>query len=166
MRYKLIALSIVTALGLFSFLNNSRADGTVTVNGVGLTVLDDGNIAGLRAEHFASYALGTSGTYVYNGSGGTSSTAGSVKVFGCENMSAVFQITTTDSGVCTIRPEYQIGTTAFWHNGSTTAITGTGTAVITITDTPITNLRFGLIKTGTTTGVVTMVGEYYRYLRR
>lgn len=162
MKNKLFSLCLIVAMGLFSFANNLFAVGTDTVNGLTYAIIDTNGIKGVQVQRLNAYALGTSGTYVYNGSGGTSTTAGSFAVTGYEFKSASINITNTAADTITVRPEYQVGTTSFWINGSTTTFIGTKTGYLTV-DNPMTNLRWGLIKNGTTTADVTFFEEYARY---
>lgn len=162
---KYFLFCIITFSGLFIFINSLFADGTATVNGVNITIIEDETLYTLRVERLNAYALGTSGTYIYNNSGGTSSTAGSVYVLPYEFKSASINITNTAADTITVRPEYQVGTTSFWINGSTTTFVGTQTGFLTITN-PMTNLRWGLIKNGTNSAIVTFFEEYTRYIRR
>ena len=153
---------VIVFCGLFIFVNNIFADGTATVNGVNLTIIENEVTYTVRVERFNAHALGTSGTYVYNNSGGTSSTSGSIYTLPYEYKSASIKITNTAADTITVRPEYQVGTTSFWINGSTTTFVGTQTGFLKITDT-VTNSRWGLIKNGTNTAEVTFFDEYTRY---
>ena len=165
MKNKLLFLCLIATLVSFSFLNNCFADGTQTVRGVKIITQDEDGIKSFRAERFSSYALGTSGTYIYNDAGGTSTTDGSLRVFGYELKYASINITNTAADTVTVRPETQIGTTSFWINGSTTTFVGTQSGNLEFTK-AATNIRWGFIKNGTTTATVTFVEEYVRYLRQ
>lgn len=165
MKNKLFSLCLIVFLGLFTFLNSCFADGTATVNGVSVVTIDNDSLYGMNATVLNAYEIGTSGVYIYNGSGGTSSTAGSLIVQGYEFKSASINITNTAADTITVRPESQVGTTTYWVNGSVTTFIGTKTGLLTFND-PATNLRWGFIKNGTNTARVTFVAEYFRYKRR
>mgnify|MGYP001616162386 FL=1 len=150
-------------LGLFGFANSLLATGTDTSDsGLKLTYIQDG----VRIVRWDRYAVGTGGTYVYNDSGSTTATAGEYDVTGYDLKSISIQVTNTDGGTVTIRPEYKIGSdTSFWVNQTVTNYSGTATGILVITD-PIYKIRWGVIKTGTTTGQVTFCEEYKRTPRR
>lgn len=164
MKRKILSLAFAMA-GLFISQFSLFAAGTDTVNGLAITYIARNGESGIQVERLNNYSLGTSGTYIYNNSGSTTATAGSLPVGGYETKVAGINITVTDSGVVTVRPEYQIGTSSFWILGSTTAYTGTQTGRLVETS-PCTNMRYGFIKTGTTTATVTFFEEYTRYIRK
>mgnify|MGYP001584493840 FL=1 len=163
MRNKLFSLCLIVALGLFSFVNSIFAVGTETSDsGLKLTYIPDG----VRIVRWDRYAVGTGGAYVYNDSGSTTATAGEYDVTGYDLKSISIQVTNTDGGTVTIRPEYKIGSdTSFWVNQTVTNYSGTATGILVITD-PIYKIRWGVIKTGTTTGQVTFCEEYKKTPRR
>lgn len=165
MKNKIFSLCLIVFLGLFSFLNSLFAVGTDTVNGLTYTLIDTNGVRGVRVERLNAYALGTSGTYIYNGLGESGTTSGSFAVTGYEFKSASINITNAATDTVTVRPESQVGTTSFWINGTVTALVGTQTRLLTFTD-PVTNLRWGFIKNGTNTATVTFFEEYTRYVRK
>lgn len=166
MKNKLLLLCLIAFLGLFSFLNSCFAVGTETSDtGLKLTYIDRNGLTGKVVQRWDAYTLGTTGTYVYNDSGSTTSNAGSIMVEGYEFKYASVNITNTDDGTVTIRPEYRIGTTSFWVNGSVTTFGGTKTGRLVETD-PTTDIRWGAIKSGTTSCKLTFFEVYERYLRQ
>ena len=166
MKNKIFSLCIIVFLGLFSFLNNCFAVGTETTDtGLDVTYIQRNGLDGVVVQRWDAYPLGTSGTYVYNKYGSTTSNAGSIMVEGFDFKYASINITNTAADTITIRPEYRIGTTSFWINGSTTTFVGTQTGRL-VEENPTTDIRWGAIKNGTNTADVTFFEVYVRYLRR
>ena len=163
MKAKLLLLCLIIFPGLLSFTNSLFGSGTETISsGLKVTYIDDG----VRIVRWDRYAVGTSGTYVYNDSGSTTATAGEYDVTGYDLKSISIDVTNTDAGTVTIRPEYKIGSdTSFWVNQAVTNYSGTATGILVVTD-PIYKIRWGVIKTGTTTADVTFCEEYKRTPRR
>lgn len=166
MKSKLFSLCLIAFLGLFSFLNSCFAVGTETTDtGLKLTYIERQGLKGVIVQRWDAYPLGTSGTYIYNDSGSSTSNAGSIRVEGYEFKYAGINITNTPADTVTIRPEYRVGTTSFWINGSATTFVGTQTGRLVETN-PASDMRWGAIKNGTNTAALTFFEVYARYLRQ
>lgn len=115
---------------------------------------------GMEVEFFSNYALGTSGTYIYNEAGGTATTSGRVNIRDYRDVRGIgVNITNTDSGVVTLRVLGCIGTTSINYLIEQRAFTGTSTGTITVSSI-YSDVQIGLIKDGTTTGEVTVAGIF------
>lgn len=162
-------------LVLLFFSNRLMADGTATVNGVPITTTEDETSSSriLYAVRFDSYTLGTSNAYIYNNAGGTSSSAGCLKVRGMTGKTVQLEITNMkEPGTNTIGIFMANGTTTptLWaliyeavYNGTITA-SGTQTGSI-----PITEMhdycRLGIKREGNNSADFTIKETYTRPLR-
>ena len=157
---------VIVFLGLFVFLNSLLADGTVTVNGVPITLLDEDSsgVVGIYSNRYVSYSVGTSNVYVYNNVGGTLSSAGCLKIRGFPDKVVQIEITNmSDAGTNTIGFFMANGTTTptVWSLIYEAVYNGTVTDSIMLSE-PHDYGRIGVRRSGTSAADFTVTETYTR----
>lgn len=167
MRYKAILFSLVLLLTSLTSTHAAFIADTndPITNDISYILPDEhDNTYGYFVKRYDAYAVGTSNAYVYNDSGGTSSTAGAIKIRGMTNKSIHFESTNIqDAGTITVGLFMANGTTTptSWVTISETVYSGTQTGSIACTQTHDYD-RIGIKRSGTSTADVTVKETYTR----
>lgn len=132
-----------------------------TVNNVRLTYFVDkySDTYGVSADRFNSYNLGTAAGYVYDDTGGSGTSSGSVAIRGFDMIEITININSIVAGTVTIRIQEQVGTTTFWSNIADIVL-GSATSYSLSLDERPWSVRIGLNKTGNGTASVSVAESY------
>lgn len=173
MKYKLIFCFLVLFLASLRITHAAPiSDSSDPINDDIVYILPDehDNVYGYFIKRFDSYAVGTGNAYVYNNGGGTSSTAGAIKIRGMTNKVVQINITNmSDAGTNTIGFFMANGTTTptLWSLVSESIFTGTVTSAGTVAG--IVSLsqmgdydRIGIRRSGTSSADFTIKESYTR----
>lgn len=122
------------------------------------------NAYGYYIKRFNAYSVGTGNAYVYNDSGGTSTSAGTIKIRGMTSKSIHVETTNMqDAGTITVGLFMANGTTTptSWVTISETVYSGTQTGSIAATQSHD-YARIGIKRSGTSTADITVKETYTR----
>lgn len=171
MKYLCCAILFLASLINLSFADSVVVPSDSLANDVYYDNPDEhDNVYGYFVKRFDSYSVGTGNAYVYNDSGGTSSTAGAIKIRGMTNKVVLIQITNmSDSGTNTVGFFMGNGTTTptLWtlisesvFNGT---ITSSGTQSGSVVLTQMYDYdRIGVKRSGTSAAEFTVYESYNR----
>ena len=171
MRYLFCVILFLTSLVNLSFADSVVVSSDPLANDVTYIIPDEhDNVYGYFVNRFDSYNVGTSNAYVYNDGGGTSSTAGAIKIRGMTDKVVQIDITNMgDAGTNTIGFFMANGTTTptLWsliyeavYNGTVTS-SGTTTGSIVLSE-PHDYDRIGVKRSGTSSADFTVKETYTR----
>ena len=106
-----------------------------------------------------SNAVGT-GTYIYNESNGTSSSAGSVNVKGLKELDEMLTVNGLAGGTITASVEIGIGSNSTWYQEAIVNFTATGTTNYVDITKPCDRIRVGWLKSILGSATVSNVSSY------
>lgn len=132
-----------------------------TVNNVRLTYFVNKylNTYGVAVDRFSLYNLGTASGFVYDDTGGSGTSSGSVAIQGYDINEIAIIVNSIVDGTVTIRVQEQIGTTTFWANVADVELGSATSYTIPLAEKPW-NVRVGLNKTANGTASVSTSESY------